>query len=164
MSVCENVHAVVSGRHRRRSLSSQSELEHIVDKEADGSDDDIDVIENCLSNSVDQNSVSFASTYRPLMGSVSPLPPHEPISVTRSRDRIRRQLKYYFMSPIDKWRAKGRLPYKLFLQIIKIVFVTIQLIIFGIDMSEYMTLEANMVFDSQLSLQSFHCLNFDLKT
>ena len=147
MSVCENVHAVVSGRHRRRS---HSELEAIVDKEADGSDDDIDVIENCLSNShsVEQNSVSFVSSYRPLLGSVSPQPPPEPIAVTRSRDRLRRQLKFYFMSPIDKWRAKGRLPYKLCLQIIKIVFVTIQLIIFGIDMSEYMTLEANMVFNS----------------
>ena len=148
MSVCENVHAVVSGRQRRRSPSAQPDSEPIVDREADGSDDDIDVIDNCLANSVDTHTVSFASTYRPLMGSVSPLPPPEPISVTRSRDRLRRQLKFYFMSPIDKWRAKGRLPYKLCLQIIKIVFVTIQLIIFGIDMSEYMTLEANMVFNS----------------
>ena len=154
MSVCENVHAVVSGRHRRPQ-SSQSETEPMItDKTVDhSSDDDIDVIEKCLSfsQSVDQNNSSFNSTYRPLMGSVSPQPPPEPLSVTRSRDKLRRQLKYYFMSPIDKWRAKGRIPYKLCLQIFKIVLVTIQLIVFGIDMSDYMTLEANMVFYSSLS-------------
>ena len=148
MSVCENVHAVVSGRHRRRSSEMEPLTDHPHHSGNHSSDDDIDVIEKCLSNShsVDQfeNSHGFTSTYHAL-DSVSPLPPPEPVAVTRSRDRLRRQLKYYFMSPIDKWRAKGRIPYKLCLQAFKIVFVTLQLIIFGIDMSNYMTLESNVV-------------------
>ncbi|XP_063304452.1 mucolipin-1 isoform X1 [Pelobates fuscus] len=47
--------------------------------------------------------------------------------------RIRRRLKYFFMSPCDKFRAKGRKPYKLALQLVKIMFVTIQLILFGLS-------------------------------
>ncbi|XP_025047611.1 mucolipin-1 isoform X3 [Alligator sinensis] len=37
------------------------------------------------------------------------------------------------MSPCDKYRAKGRKPFKLVLQIIKIIIVTIQLILFGLS-------------------------------
>lgn len=41
-------------------------------------------------------------------------------------EELRRRLKYYFMSPCDKFRAKGRKPFKLVLQLIKILIVTIQ--------------------------------------
>ncbi|MEE6506026.1 hypothetical protein FKM82_007472 [Ascaphus truei] len=37
------------------------------------------------------------------------------------------------MSPCDKFRAKGRKPYKLGLQLIKILLVTVQLILFGLS-------------------------------
>lgn len=47
--------------------------------------------------------------------------------------RLRRRLKYFFMSPCDKYRAKGRKPYKLALQLIKIMLVTVQLILFGLS-------------------------------
>lgn len=47
--------------------------------------------------------------------------------------QLRRRLKYFFMSPCDKYRAKGRKPYKLALQLIKIMLVTIQLILFGLS-------------------------------
>ncbi|XP_066449346.1 mucolipin-1 [Eleutherodactylus coqui] len=46
---------------------------------------------------------------------------------------LRRRLKYFFMSPCDKYRAKGRKPYKLALQLIKIMMVTVQLILFGLS-------------------------------
>ncbi|KAM4675842.1 mucolipin-1-like [Discoglossus pictus] len=46
---------------------------------------------------------------------------------------LRRRLKYFFMSPCDKFRAKGRKPYKLGLQLIKILLVTVQLILFGLS-------------------------------
>ncbi|KAM8972449.1 mucolipin-1 [Pelodytes ibericus] len=46
---------------------------------------------------------------------------------------IRRRLKYFFMSPCDKFRAKGRKPYKLALQLVKIMLVTVQLILFGLS-------------------------------
>ncbi|KAI1294959.1 Mucolipin-3 [Halotydeus destructor] len=61
------------------------------------------------------------------------------------RDKFRRRLKYYFMNPIDKWRAKGRLPWKLGLQVIKIIVVTLQLLIFGLDMSKYLVHQGNMI-------------------
>ncbi|KAE8615782.1 hypothetical protein XENTR_v10008616 [Xenopus tropicalis] len=47
--------------------------------------------------------------------------------------QLRRRLKYFFMSPCDKFRAKGRKPYKLGLQLLKIMFVTVQLILFGLS-------------------------------
>lgn len=39
---------------------------------------------------------------------------------------FRRKLKYFFMSPCDKYHAKGRKPYKLILQLLKIIIVTAQ--------------------------------------
>lgn len=63
----------------------------------------------------------------------------------QQRDRFRRRLKYFFMNPIDKWRAKGRLPWKLGLQVIKIIVVTLQLLIFGLNMSKYLLHQGNMV-------------------
>lgn len=41
-------------------------------------------------------------------------------------EALRRKLKYFFMSPCDKYNAKGRKPYKLVLQMLKIIFVTLQ--------------------------------------
>ncbi|OBS81284.1 hypothetical protein A6R68_20503 [Neotoma lepida] len=46
---------------------------------------------------------------------------------------LRRRLKYFFMSPCDKFRAKGRKPCKLMLQVVKILVVTVQLILFGLS-------------------------------
>ncbi|KAG8441247.1 hypothetical protein GDO86_006836 [Hymenochirus boettgeri] len=46
---------------------------------------------------------------------------------------LRRRLKYFFMNPCDKFRAKGRKPYKLVLQLLKILLVTVQLILFGLS-------------------------------
>ncbi|XP_014834013.1 PREDICTED: mucolipin-1-like isoform X1 [Poecilia mexicana] len=48
-------------------------------------------------------------------------------------EAIRRKLKYFFMSPCDKYHAKGRKPFKLVLQVLKIFAVTAQLIVFGIS-------------------------------
>jgi mucolipin len=61
------------------------------------------------------------------------------------RDRFRRKLKYYFMNPLDKWKMKGKLPWKLGLQIVKIIVVTLQLLVFGSNMSKYLTHQGNMV-------------------
>lgn len=49
-----------------------------------------------------------------------------PASFHPEEEELRRRLKYYFMSPCDKFRAKGRKPFKLVLQLIKILIVTIQ--------------------------------------
>lgn len=41
-------------------------------------------------------------------------------------ERFRRKLKYFFMNPCEKYRARGRKPWKLILQIIKVAIITIQ--------------------------------------
>uniref|UniRef100_A0A8C1XX98 Mucolipin 1b n=1 Tax=Cyprinus carpio TaxID=7962 RepID=A0A8C1XX98_CYPCA len=46
---------------------------------------------------------------------------------------LRRKLKYFFMSPCDKYHAKGRKPFKLALQLLKIIIVTVQLVLFGLS-------------------------------
>uniref|UniRef100_A0A3B4EVB7 Mucolipin-1-like n=1 Tax=Pundamilia nyererei TaxID=303518 RepID=A0A3B4EVB7_9CICH len=48
-------------------------------------------------------------------------------------EAICRKLKYFFMSPCDKYHAKGRYPFKLILQLAKIFFVTAQLVLFGLS-------------------------------
>lgn len=39
---------------------------------------------------------------------------------------FRRRLKYFFMNPCEKYRARGRKPWKLMLQILKIAMITFQ--------------------------------------
>ena len=41
-------------------------------------------------------------------------------------NRVRWRIRFFFMDPIQKWRHKHQFPWKLFLQVIKIIFVTIQ--------------------------------------
>ncbi|XP_051573455.1 mucolipin-1b [Myxocyprinus asiaticus] len=66
-------------------------------------------------------------------------PPSLDLGTSRSQQRVeeeealRRKLKYFFMSPCDKYHAKGRKPFKLALQLLKIVIVTVQLVMFGLS-------------------------------
>ncbi|XP_022318033.2 mucolipin-3-like [Crassostrea virginica] len=48
-------------------------------------------------------------------------------------DRLRRKLKFYFMGPHEKIIAKRKCPWKLLLQIFKVVIVTVQLVMFGYE-------------------------------
>nr|AXS78296.1 mucolipin 1 [Anisakis simplex] len=41
-------------------------------------------------------------------------------------ERLRRHLQFFFMDPLMKWRVRRQFPFKLFLQILKIIFITIQ--------------------------------------
>lgn len=41
-------------------------------------------------------------------------------------DQMRRKLKYFFMNPCEKFWARGRKPWKLGIQILKLAVVTIQ--------------------------------------
>ncbi|MBN3292757.1 MSTO1 protein, partial [Polypterus senegalus] len=43
-----------------------------------------------------------------------------------AEDNFRRKLKFYFMNPCDKFKARGRKPWKLGLQILKIIIITAQ--------------------------------------
>ncbi|MEE6494621.1 hypothetical protein FKM82_001817, partial [Ascaphus truei] len=46
---------------------------------------------------------------------------------------LKEDLKFYFMNPCDKYRARRQIPWKLVLQVLKIVMVTTQLILFGLS-------------------------------
>ncbi|KAJ1358660.1 hypothetical protein KIN20_017141 [Parelaphostrongylus tenuis] len=46
-------------------------------------------------------------------------------------ERLRRHLQFFFMNPLEKWRIRRQFPYKLTLQVLKIIFVTLQLILFA---------------------------------
>nr|XP_046246918.1 mucolipin-2 [Scatophagus argus] len=48
-------------------------------------------------------------------------------------ENLRDDLKYYFMSPCEKYRARRHIPWKLGVQILKIVMITTQLILFGLN-------------------------------
>ncbi|XP_072505005.1 mucolipin-2 isoform X1 [Notamacropus eugenii] len=48
-------------------------------------------------------------------------------------ERLREDLKFYFMNPCEKYRARRQIPWKLALQILKIVMVTTQLVLFGLN-------------------------------
>lgn len=51
-------------------------------------------------------------------------------------DQMRRKLKFFFMNPCEKFWARGRKPWKLSIQILKIVMVTIQVSISDGEFSE----------------------------
>ncbi|XP_061785513.1 uncharacterized protein [Nerophis lumbriciformis] len=48
------------------------------------------------------------------------------VGADQGEEAIRRKSKYFFMSPCDKYHAKGRKPSKLILQLLKIIMVTAQ--------------------------------------
>uniref|UniRef100_A0A3Q3WR76 Uncharacterized protein n=1 Tax=Mola mola TaxID=94237 RepID=A0A3Q3WR76_MOLML len=67
-----------------------------------------------------------------------------------------RKLKYFFMSPCDKYHAKGRKPYKLILQLLKIIIVTAQLVMFGLSNQVVVTFkEENTVTFKHLFLKDY---------
>ncbi|CAL9689212.1 unnamed protein product [Knipowitschia caucasica] len=46
---------------------------------------------------------------------------------------FRRKLKYFFMNPCEKYAARGRKPWKLMIQVVKIAIITAQLVSFGLS-------------------------------
>uniref|UniRef100_A0A8C1HEA7 Mucolipin TRP cation channel 3 n=1 Tax=Cyprinus carpio carpio TaxID=630221 RepID=A0A8C1HEA7_CYPCA len=71
-------------------------------------------------------------------------------------EKFRRKLKYFFMNPCDKYKARGRKPWKLILQIVKIAVVTIQLVSFGLSNQMVVQFkEENLMAFRHLFLKSF---------
>uniref|UniRef100_A0A3B4DR80 Mucolipin TRP cation channel 3a n=1 Tax=Pygocentrus nattereri TaxID=42514 RepID=A0A3B4DR80_PYGNA len=69
---------------------------------------------------------------------------------------LRRKLKYFFMSPCEKYRARGRKPWKLMLQILKIAIITVQLISFGLSNEMMVTFtEENLIAFKHLFLKDY---------
>ncbi|XP_072275681.1 mucolipin-2 isoform X2 [Pyxicephalus adspersus] len=57
----------------------------------------------------------------------------EQVELEREGLKLKEDLKFYFMSPCDKYRARRQIPWKLALQVLKIVMVTTQLVLFGLS-------------------------------
>lgn len=49
-----------------------------------------------------------------------------PQSSTRLREVMKTKIKYHYMNPFQKYRARRRKPWKLVVQIVKVVLITIQ--------------------------------------
>uniref|UniRef100_A0A3P8NDR9 Polycystin cation channel PKD1/PKD2 domain-containing protein n=1 Tax=Astatotilapia calliptera TaxID=8154 RepID=A0A3P8NDR9_ASTCA len=49
------------------------------------------------------------------------------------KENLRDDLRYYFMSPCEKYRARRHIPWKMGVQILKIIMVTTQLVLFGLN-------------------------------
>ncbi|XP_037626296.1 mucolipin-3 isoform X1 [Sebastes umbrosus] len=58
---------------------------------------------------------------------------HQVLEELDNVESLRRKIKYYFMNPCEKYHARGRKPWKLILQIVKIAIITIQLVSFGLS-------------------------------
>ncbi|XP_028299970.1 mucolipin-2 [Gouania willdenowi] len=61
--------------------------------------------------------------------SVSSATSHEAIKEEKLRD----DLRYYFMSPCEKYRTRRHIPWKMGVQILKIIMITTQLVLFGLN-------------------------------
>ncbi|XP_020650718.3 mucolipin-2 isoform X5 [Pogona vitticeps] len=57
----------------------------------------------------------------------------QPDSDFKEEQSLKEDLKFYFMNPCEKYRARRQIPWKLGIQILKIVMVTTQLILFGLS-------------------------------
>ncbi|XP_041659687.1 mucolipin-3-like [Cheilinus undulatus] len=69
---------------------------------------------------------------------------------------FRRKLKYFFMNPCEKYRARGRKPWKLMLQILKIAIITVQLVSFGLSNEMMVTFkEENLMTFRHLFLKGY---------
>lgn len=138
MSIVENVHAV-AGRRRYTHTEDDDEDIHVLETSDRRPLHEVNHQNNtALRHPLNVNGESTSQDFSTVYSESS-------YDTYHMKDKFRRALKYYFMSPIDKWRAKGRLPWKLGLQIVKIILVTLQIIIFGLDMSRILNIQSNMV-------------------
>ncbi|KAG8519494.1 LOW QUALITY PROTEIN: Mucolipin-2, partial [Galemys pyrenaicus] len=75
---------------------------------------------------------------------------------------LRQDLRFYFMSPCEKYRARHQIPWKLGLQILKIVMVTTQLVRFGLSNQLVVAFkEENMVAFKHLFLRGYSGIDED---
>ncbi|KAG7491592.1 hypothetical protein MATL_G00005450 [Megalops atlanticus] len=90
------------------------------------------------------------------LGTPRPTPPPGWVGMEQEEEELRLKLKYFFMSPCDKFHAKGRKPFKLGLQILKIIIVTVQLVLFGLSNQMVVTFkEENTVSFKHLFLKDY---------
>ena len=70
--------------------------------------------------------------------------PNDPVE-----ENLRKKCAFYFMDPIQKFIARRQAPWKLFLQFIKIILITAQLLIFG----QFRYAHTNYYKDNQIAFE-----------
>lgn len=94
-----------------------------------------EITENMLSS----NSSSRPENNENIGSTGSPRKPGKPLKRSAStpylEDKLRRELKFFFMGPHQKIMARKKCPWKLSLQIVKVILVTVQLCLFGFERS-----------------------------
>uniref|UniRef100_A0A3P9QBK7 Mucolipin TRP cation channel 3 n=1 Tax=Poecilia reticulata TaxID=8081 RepID=A0A3P9QBK7_POERE len=81
---------------------------------------------------------------------------HQCQSMEERTECLRRKIKYYFMNPCEKYHARGRIPWKLMLQIVKIAIITMQLVLFGLSNQMVVTFkEENLLTFKHLFLKDY---------
>lgn len=78
-------------------------------------------------------------------------------ALNQMEDKMRRKLQFFFMNPIEKWRAKRKFPYKFVVQVIKIVLVTFQLCLFAHNRYNHV----NYTWDNRISFSHLFLLGWD---
>lgn len=91
------------------------------------------------------NSQGFSSSHSPAH------------SLNQMEEKMRRKLQFFFMNPIEKWRAKRKFPYKFVVQLIKIVLVTFQLCLFAHNRYNHV----NYTWDNRISFSHLFLLGWD---
>ena len=132
-------------RFDRNVSLNQSELDGHYDRDMTGLPEEDDELEGSASdhNIRGRGGLGLGDSFP--SDHLDPRPEFTSSYNPQTRDRFRRKLRYFFMNPLDKYRTKGKLPWKLGLQVVKIIVVTLQLLIFGSHMSKYLTHQGNMV-------------------
>ncbi|XP_049874577.1 mucolipin-3-like [Pectinophora gossypiella] len=78
-------------------------------------------------------------------------------ALNQLEDKMRRKLQFFFMNPIEKWKAKRKFPYKFVVQVIKIVLVTLQLCLFAHNRYNHV----NYTWDNRISFSHLFLLGWD---
>lgn len=78
-------------------------------------------------------------------------------TLSQMEEKMRRKLQFFFMNPIEKWRAKRKFPYKFVVQVIKIVLVTFQLCLFAHNRYNHV----NYTWDNRISFSHLFLLGWD---
>ncbi|XP_066255745.1 mucolipin-3-like isoform X2 [Euwallacea similis] len=73
-----------------------------------------------------------------------------------TEERMRRKLQFFFMNPIEKWHAKKRFPFKFFVQLIKIMLVTLQLCLYA-----YSYNHVNYTWDNRITFSHLFLRGWD---
>ncbi|CAH0398587.1 unnamed protein product [Chilo suppressalis] len=82
---------------------------------------------------------------------------HTPNMINEMEEKMRRKLQFFFMNPIEKWKAKRKFPYKFVVQVIKIVLVTFQLCLFAHNRYNHV----NYTWDNRISFSHLFLLGWD---